>query len=470
MARTGGRVATVGVEAMSFHRPVYVGDLVSCHCRTERIGRTSIAVHVETWVRRTRSGRPPEDIRVTEGMFTYVALDDGGGKRAIERRDGSGAEIPALMERVRSRPRRPPFAPPLTEHGSRLPRLPPPTLALRTAPDVSRRIGGSRNHPRIRQWPKCSGSPLRTAIADANITRFAALVRERHGLDAVDYAALHRWSIEDRAAFWSALWDSRRGRRRARRRAGAGRRRPDAGREVVSRCAAQLRREPAPPPRRRARDPVPRRGSRPLRVQLPSAPGRGIHARSRRCARPGWKRATASPATCPTCPRRWSRCSPPRASGRSGRPPHRTSACRGVVDRFGQIAPKVLFSADGYFYGGKRFDSIDRLGAGVRPGSRRSSASSSCRTPRPTPDVSAVGESGDAGRIRHRPRPRGDRVRTPPLRPPALHHVLVGHHRRPEVHRARRRRHAAAARQGAGPAQRREARRSGSSTSRPAAG
>ena len=54
MARAGGRVATVGIEAMSFHRPVYVGDRVSCHCRTERIGRTSITVHVETWVRRTR--------------------------------------------------------------------------------------------------------------------------------------------------------------------------------------------------------------------------------------------------------------------------------------------------------------------------------------------------------------------------------------------------------------------------------
>ena len=86
MARTGGRVATVGIEAMSFHRPVYVGDLVSCHCRTGRIGRTSIAVHVETWVRRARTGRAPEEIKVTEGMFTYVALDDGGAKRVIGRR------------------------------------------------------------------------------------------------------------------------------------------------------------------------------------------------------------------------------------------------------------------------------------------------------------------------------------------------------------------------------------------------
>ena len=84
MARTGGRVATVGIEAMSFHRPVYVGDRVSCHCRTERVGRTSIAVHVETWVRRARPGQTPEEIKVTEGMFTFVALGEGGVKRVIE--------------------------------------------------------------------------------------------------------------------------------------------------------------------------------------------------------------------------------------------------------------------------------------------------------------------------------------------------------------------------------------------------
>ena len=84
MARTCGRVATVGIEAMSFHRPVYVGDRVSCHCRTERVGRTSITVHVETWVRRTRPGQTPEEIKVTEGMFTFVALGESGAKRVIE--------------------------------------------------------------------------------------------------------------------------------------------------------------------------------------------------------------------------------------------------------------------------------------------------------------------------------------------------------------------------------------------------
>ena len=50
-------------------------------------------------------------------------------------------------------------------------------------------------------------SPGPDRIAGANITRFTAMVRERHGLNADDYAALHRWSIENRAAFWSAVWD-----------------------------------------------------------------------------------------------------------------------------------------------------------------------------------------------------------------------------------------------------------------------
>lgn len=81
-----GRVATVGIEAMSFHRPVYVGDLVSCYCRTVRVGNTSLAVQVETWVRRRgRGARAPEieNLKVTEGVFTYVALNEDGSKRPV---------------------------------------------------------------------------------------------------------------------------------------------------------------------------------------------------------------------------------------------------------------------------------------------------------------------------------------------------------------------------------------------------
>jgi acyl-CoA thioesterase YciA len=78
--QAGGRVATVGIEAMSFHLPVWVGDEVSCYCRTARIGRTSIGVEVETWVRRHRGGKVE---KVTEGVLTFVAIDEQGRKRSI---------------------------------------------------------------------------------------------------------------------------------------------------------------------------------------------------------------------------------------------------------------------------------------------------------------------------------------------------------------------------------------------------
>lgn len=84
-----GRVATVGIEAMSFHRPVYVGDQISCYCETVRIGTTSISVQVETWVRRQRDASV---VKVTEGVFTFVAIDDEGRKRMIPRDAAPGAD------------------------------------------------------------------------------------------------------------------------------------------------------------------------------------------------------------------------------------------------------------------------------------------------------------------------------------------------------------------------------------------
>jgi acyl-CoA thioesterase YciA len=68
------RIATVGIEAMSFKAPVHVGDEVSCYAKIERIGNTSVTVAVETWAR-SRLGE--NDARkVTEGKFTYVAIDE----------------------------------------------------------------------------------------------------------------------------------------------------------------------------------------------------------------------------------------------------------------------------------------------------------------------------------------------------------------------------------------------------------
>lgn len=79
--RSHGRVATVGIEAMTFHKPVFVGDEVSCFAIIEKVGRTSIRVRIETWVRRERSEAEP--IKVTEGVFTYVAIGEDRKPREV---------------------------------------------------------------------------------------------------------------------------------------------------------------------------------------------------------------------------------------------------------------------------------------------------------------------------------------------------------------------------------------------------
>ncbi|WP_207459603.1 acyl-CoA thioesterase [Azospirillum sp. SYSU D00513] len=74
MQRAAGRCVTVGIEAMTFHKPVLIGDEVSCFGTVEKVGRTSIRVKVESWVRRIRP-EGVETMKVTEGVFTYVAID-----------------------------------------------------------------------------------------------------------------------------------------------------------------------------------------------------------------------------------------------------------------------------------------------------------------------------------------------------------------------------------------------------------
>jgi acyl-CoA thioesterase YciA len=69
--RAKGRTVTVAVTAMTFHRPVFIGDEVTCYAQIIKVGNTSITVKVESWVRRGIGG---EQIEVTEGTFTYVAV------------------------------------------------------------------------------------------------------------------------------------------------------------------------------------------------------------------------------------------------------------------------------------------------------------------------------------------------------------------------------------------------------------
>ena len=75
-----GRVATVAMDGMQFHAPVNVGDEVSVYCHLVKTGRSSITVSSEAW-RRHRF--EDEAIKVTEAVFTFVAIDDNGRPRAV---------------------------------------------------------------------------------------------------------------------------------------------------------------------------------------------------------------------------------------------------------------------------------------------------------------------------------------------------------------------------------------------------
>jgi acyl-CoA thioesterase YciA len=76
-----GRVATVAVEGMAFLTPVHLGAVVTCYADILEIGRSSMRIMVEVWINSRHDGEP---IKVTEGAFTYVAIDDNGRTREIK--------------------------------------------------------------------------------------------------------------------------------------------------------------------------------------------------------------------------------------------------------------------------------------------------------------------------------------------------------------------------------------------------
>ncbi len=76
----GGRVATVAIDGMVFLTPVHMGAVVSCYADVLDIGRSSIRIMVEVWI---NSQHDREPIKVTEGEFVFVAIDEAGRTRAI---------------------------------------------------------------------------------------------------------------------------------------------------------------------------------------------------------------------------------------------------------------------------------------------------------------------------------------------------------------------------------------------------
>lgn len=78
-----GRIVTVAVNQFVFKQPVSVGDLLSFYARVERIGRTSVTVHVVVYAERNPAD--PVVVKVTEANLTYVAINMDGSPREIPR-------------------------------------------------------------------------------------------------------------------------------------------------------------------------------------------------------------------------------------------------------------------------------------------------------------------------------------------------------------------------------------------------
>lgn len=79
--RARGAVATVAIERMEFIAPIELRDLISVYADIERVGRTSMAIRIEVVADRDGGDR---QVKVTEGLFTFVALDEQHRPRAVD--------------------------------------------------------------------------------------------------------------------------------------------------------------------------------------------------------------------------------------------------------------------------------------------------------------------------------------------------------------------------------------------------
>ncbi|MCU0869614.1 MAG: acetoacetate--CoA ligase [Burkholderiales bacterium] len=208
--------------------------------------------------------------------------------------------------------------------------------------------------------PTVLWTPSPERVARSNLTAFADLLARRHGLHFSDYAALHAWSVEHSADFWAAVWDfcgvvaSHRGERVL----------VDADRMPGARWFPDARLNYAQNALRRDDDAVALvfRGENKVRRSMT---WRALNAAVSHLAQalkaagvgPG-DRVAAVVANVPeaivgllassSLGAIWSSCSP-------------DFGVQGILDRFGQIAPKVLLAVDGYWYGGKAIDIVPKL-------------------------------------------------------------------------------------------------------------
>ncbi len=84
-----GRIVTVSVSSITFKKPVKVGDVVCCYGECTKIGRTSMSINLEVWVKLIKEEGVGERFQVCEATFNYVAIDANGRPRAISLSNGS---------------------------------------------------------------------------------------------------------------------------------------------------------------------------------------------------------------------------------------------------------------------------------------------------------------------------------------------------------------------------------------------
>src|SRR5687768_2136624 len=203
-------------------------------------------------------------------------------------------------------------------------------------------------------------APSRERIAAANLTTFMCYVRDRYGVTVRDYAALHSWSVDDPERFWHAVW------------AYCGVTAATQGDVILADADRMPGARWFPDARLNFAENLLRRGDeqtalvfwgedrlqgRLTYAELQAEVSRFAQALRRAGIRPGDRVAAYMPnlpgavigmlATA-SLGAVWSSCSP-------------DFGVQGVLDRFGQIAPRILISADGYFYGGKIIDVLPRL-------------------------------------------------------------------------------------------------------------
>ncbi|MBX9787118.1 MAG: acyl-CoA thioesterase [Alphaproteobacteria bacterium] len=77
-----GRVAANSINELSFYKPIFVGDELSCYAEVIRIGRTTLTLNIEVWVPHQLQ---TEDVKVTEDVFTFIAINHKNEPRPLSK-------------------------------------------------------------------------------------------------------------------------------------------------------------------------------------------------------------------------------------------------------------------------------------------------------------------------------------------------------------------------------------------------